>query len=145
MHHSWQAEVVQWSPPLVVPAGLAVTGVALGAATLVLDPAGRVLVGGAAVLLLLLAAREAVLRPRLAAEADGVVVRTLSGRRLLPWGTLRVRVRTARRWGTTVRTLELEPATADDGTLVVLGRWDLGADPRDVARALEARAAARDR
>jgi hypothetical protein len=38
-----------------------------------------------------------------------------------------------------VRTLELDTATGpeDDGVLVVLGRWDLGADPADVARALE--------
>ncbi|CCG01036.1 PH domain-containing protein [Blastococcus saxobsidens] len=132
---------MQWSPPALVPAGLAAAGVALGATALLLDAAGRVLVGGAAVLLLALAVREALLRPRLAAGPDGVEVRTLTGRRLLPWGLLRVQVRTARRWGTTVRTLELDawpPAGDDDGLLVVLGRWDLGADPRDVARTLDA-------
>ena len=136
---------MQWSPPVLVPAGLAATGGALAVATLLLDPAGRVLVGAAAVLLLALAAREALLRPRLAADAHGVAVRTLTGRRLLPWGTLRVRVRVAHRWGTTVRTLELETSAVDDddGALVILGRWDLGADPRDVARVLEV--AARER
>jgi hypothetical protein len=135
---------VQWSPPALVPAGLTAAGVALGAVTLLLDAPGRVLVGGAAALLLLMAGRAALLRPRLAAGPEGVEVRTLTGRQLLPWTLLRIRVRSARRWGTTVRTLELETTGVDDddGLLVVLGRWDLGADPRDVARDLEA--AARD-
>jgi len=130
---------VQWSPPKVVPATLAAGGVLLGAVTAALDDAGRVLVGAAALLLLALAARDALLRPRLAAAGDAVEVRTLTGRRVLPWGQLRVRVRSTRRWGATVRTLELDTATGpeDDGVLVVLGRWDLGADPADVARALE--------
>ncbi|MCF6744827.1 PH domain-containing protein [Blastococcus sp. KM273128] len=126
---------MQWSPPAALAAGLAAGAVALGAVALLLDPAGRILVGGAALLLVALAVREALLRPRLAAGPDGVAVRTLTGTRVLPWGLLRVRVRSARRWGTTVRTLELEgPAGgADDGLLIVLGRWDLGADPVSVA------------
>ncbi|MGY1837558.1 PH domain-containing protein [Blastococcus sp. SYSU DS0510] len=129
---------MQWSPPAAVPAGLAAGAAALGTVSFLLDPAGRILVGGAALLLLLLAAREALLRPRLAAGPDGVAVRTLTGTRVLPWGLLRVHVRSARRWGTTVRTLELEgPAGGDDdGLLLVLGRWDLGADPATVAGAL---------
>lgn len=126
---------MQWSPPAALPAGLGAGAVVLGAVALLLDPAGRILVGGAALLLVALAVREAVLRPRLAAGPDGVAVRTLTGTRVLPWGLLRVRVRSARRWGTTVRTLELEgPAGGvDDGLLLVLGRWDLGADPATVA------------
>jgi hypothetical protein len=38
------------------------------------------------------------------------------------------------------RTLELDTASGpdDDGLLVVLGRRDLGADPDEVARALQA-------
>ncbi|MGY2083520.1 PH domain-containing protein [Blastococcus sp. SYSU DS0539] len=133
---------MQWSPPAYVPALLAASAVLLGAATVLLDTAGRVLVGGAALLLVALAAREALLRPRLRTGADGVEVRTLTGGRVLPWALLRVQVRSARRWGTTVRMLELETDTGpdDDGVLVVLGRWDLGADPEAVAREL-ARAA----
>ena len=129
---------MQWSPPKVVPAALAAGGLFLGAVTVVLDDAGRVLVGAAALLLLLLAVRDVLLRPRLATADDGLEVRTLTGRRVLPWGLLRVRVRTGRRWGTTVSTLELDTAAGpdDDGVLVVLGRWDLGADPADVAAAL---------
>ena len=139
---SWQAGVVQWSPPTLVPASLAAGSLVLGAVTVLLDDAGRVLVGAAALLLLALACRDLLLRPRLAAAGDGVEVRTLTGRRVLPWGRLRVRVRATRRWGTTVRTLELDTAAGpdEDGELVVLGRWDLGADPRDVARALESAA-----
>ncbi|MGY1718221.1 PH domain-containing protein [Blastococcus sp. SYSU DS0753] len=126
---------MHWSPPAYVPAVLAACAALLGAATLLLDAPGRLLVGGAALLLLGLAAREALLRPRLATGPDGVTVRTLTGTRVLPWGLLRVHVRSARRWGTTVRTLELEAPAAgdDDGVLVILGRWDLGADPATVA------------
>ncbi|MGY2065951.1 PH domain-containing protein [Blastococcus sp. SYSU DS0619] len=127
---------MHWSPPAYVPVVLAAGAVLLGAAGLLLDTPGRVLVGGAALLLVALAAREAVLRPRLRTGPDGVEVRTLTGVRVLPWALLRVRVRSARRWGTTVRTLELE-LDGDDGVLVVLGRWDLGADPETVARDLE--------
>ncbi|RBY92291.1 PH domain-containing protein [Blastococcus sp. TBT05-19] len=130
---------MRWSPPVVLPVVLALGGLLLGAVAALLDEAGRVLVGAAALLLVALAVRDAVLRPRLTAAADGLEVATLTGRRVLPWGLLRVRVRSTRRWGTTVRTLELDTAAGpdDDGVLVVLGRWDLGADPEDVARALE--------
>ncbi|TFV44824.1 PH domain-containing protein [Blastococcus sp. TF02A-35] len=133
---------MRWSPPVVLPVVLAAGGLLLGALAATLEEApGRVLIGAAALLLVLLAVREAVLRPRLAATDDGLEVATLGGRRLLPWAAVRVRVRTARRWGTTVRTLELDTATGpdDEGLLVVLGRWDLGADPVDVAWALERR------
>jgi hypothetical protein len=135
----------------------AVAGVLLGLATAFLDPLGRVLVGAAAVLLLALAARDRLLRPRLAARPTGVAVRRLGGTTELPWGRLHVRVRDTRRWGLRSRLLELdtaagpdddgwprpearrEPASGEeDGVLVLLGRRDLGADPADVARALHA-------
>lgn len=116
-------------------------GLALAAAFLrpaVLDVAGRTLVGAGAVLLLALAARDVVARPRLAAGPGGVDVRTVTGRTHLPWHGLRVRVRETRRFGLRGRTLELDTAAGPDdaGELVVLGRRDLGADPGDVARAL---------
>ncbi|WP_232797254.1 PH domain-containing protein [Blastococcus atacamensis] len=125
---------------MALPVGLAVGGLLLAAVAVVLDDAGRILVGAAAVLLIALAVRDAVLRPRLTATHDGLEVATLTGRRVLPWGLLRVRVRATRRLGTTVRTLELDTAAGpeDEGVLVVLGRWDLGADPEEVARALAA-------
>ncbi|SET72210.1 PH domain-containing protein [Geodermatophilus poikilotrophus] len=131
---------MEWSPRAGESAVPAVTGLLLGLATVFLDPLGRVLVGAAAVLLLALAARDRLLRPRLAAGPAGVAVRRLSGTTELPWARLRVRVRDTRRWGVRSRLLELDTAAGpdDDGELVLLGRRDLGADPGDVARALHA-------
>jgi hypothetical protein len=129
---------VQWTARPAETAALAVLGVVLALVTVLLDAGGRVLVGGAAVLLLALAARDRLLRPRLSAGPDGVVLRRLTGTVRLPWPRLRVRVRETRRWGVRSRLLELDTAVApdDDGDLVLLGRRDLGADPGDVARAL---------
>src|ERR671928_218983 len=110
----WQPGGVQWSPRAAETAALAGVGLGLALAALLVDPLGRVLVGAAALLVLLLAARDALLRPRLTAGPDGVDVRTLTGRRHLPWPGLRVRVRTAKRWGVRSRTLELDTATGPD-------------------------------
>jgi PH (Pleckstrin Homology) domain-containing protein len=131
---------VEWSPRTGETTVLVVVGVVLGLATVFLDALGRLLVGAAAVLLLALAARDRVLRPRLAAGPAGVAVRRLTGATLLPWGRLQVRVRQTRRWGLRSRLLELDTAAGpdDDGELVLLGRRDLGADPGDVARTLHA-------
>jgi hypothetical protein len=114
--------------------------VLLALAALTLDAAGAALVGAAGALLLGLALRDVVLRPRLAADPGGVVVRTLTGRTRLPWPGLRVRLRTTSRLGVRSRLLELDTAADpdDDGTLVLLGRRDLGTDPAAVAQALEA-------
>jgi hypothetical protein len=136
----WQAGGVQWSPRPGETAALAAVGLGLALAVLFLDAPGRVLVGAGAVLVLLLALRDVLARPRLSAGPGGVDVRGWSGGRHLPWPGLRVRVRETRRLGVRGRTLELDTATGqdDDGVLVVLGRRDLGADPADVARALRA-------
>jgi len=134
---------VQWSPRPAETVALAAVGLGLALAAVLVDSAGRLLVGAAALVVLGLAARDALLRPRLAARADGVVVRTLAGRRHLPWRGLRVEVRATKRWGVQTRTLELDTARGpdDDGVLVLLGRRDLGADPEEVARVLRAFAA----
>jgi hypothetical protein len=131
---------VQWSPRAGETAALAVVAVGLAVSLLVLDAPGRVLVGTAAVLVLALVVRDLILRPRLTAGPEGVDVATLGGRRRLSWPQLRVRVRETRRLGVRSRTLELDTAAGfdDAGTLVVLGRRDLGADPAEVARALRA-------
>ena len=148
---------MEWSPRGGGTAALAVLGVVLGGTVVLLDPLGRVLVGAAAVLLLSLAARDRLLRPRLAAGPAGVAVRRLTGTTELPWARLQVRVRDTRRLGVRSRLLELdtaagpddggrarpearrEPASGEeDGVLVLLGRRDLGADPGEVARALRA-------
>jgi hypothetical protein len=107
------------------------------AATLLVDPVGRVLVAGAAAVLLAVVARDLWLRPRLRTDEVGVTVRTVAGTTAIPWPALRVRVRATRRLGTRSRTLELEDAR-DDAVLLVLGRRDLGTDPDVVADALRA-------
>lgn len=134
----WEALVVQWSPRIGETAALGAVGLGLALAVVAVDTAGRLLVGAAALFLLLLTARDLLLRPRLAAGPDGVVVRGLGGRSELPWPGLRVQVRTTRRFGVSNRVLELDTASGpdDDGVLVLLGRRDLGADPEEVARAL---------
>lgn len=135
-----EAQVVHWSPRIGETVALGVVGLGLALAVVAVDTAGRLLVGAAALFLLLLAAKDLVLRPRLAAGPDGVVVRTLGGRSELTWPRLRVQVRTTRRFGISNRVLELDTATGadDDGVLVLLGRRDLGTDPEEVARALRA-------
>ncbi|WP_448626228.1 PH domain-containing protein [Geodermatophilus sp. URMC 64] len=129
---------MQWSPRPAETAALTAIGLGLALAVPLVDPLGRVLVGAAALLVLALAARDALLRPRLSTGPDGVDVRTLTGRRHLPWPALRVRVRATQRWGLRSRTLELDTAAGpdDEGVLLLLGRRDLGADPEEVARAL---------
>lgn len=129
---------MQWSPRPGETAALVVVALGLALALVVLDAPGRVLVGAGALLLLVLAARDVLGRPRLTAGPDGVDVRTWSRGRHLPWPGLRVEVRESRRLGVRSRTLELDTAAGpeDDGVLVVLGRRDLGADPEHVARAL---------
>ena len=128
---------MQWSPRAGEVVATAVAGLGLALAVLVVDPVGRVLVGGAALLLLALAARDALLRPRVRAGDDGVTIRALSGSTTIAWPDVRVRVRTQRRWGLRARTLELEDR-ADDAVLVVLGRRELGTDPETVAATLHA-------
>jgi hypothetical protein len=130
---------VQWSPRPGETAALATVGLCLALAVLFVDAPGRVLVGAGAVLLLMVAVRDVLARPRLAAGPDGVDVRGWTRGQHLPWPGLRVRVRETRRLGVRGRTLELDSAAGpDDGVLVVLGRRDLGADPEEVARALRA-------
>ncbi len=131
---------MEWSPLGGGTAVLAVLGVVLGGTAVLLDPLGRVLVGAGAVLLLALAARDRLLRPRLTAGPAEVAVRRLTGTTRLPWALLQVRVRDTRRLGVRSRLLELDTAAGpdDDGELVLLARRDLGADPGEVARALHA-------
>jgi hypothetical protein len=129
---------MQWSPRGGETAALAAVAAGLALAVVLLDAPGRILVGTAALLLLLVVVHDLRARPRLRAGADGVDVRTWTGSRHLPWPLLRVRVRVTRRLGISSRTLELDTAAGpdDDGVLVVLGRRDLGADPEVVARSL---------
>lgn len=86
------------------------------------------------VLVLAVASGSATIaRPRLRADSGGLTVRTLRGARSWPWSAVEFRVRRTARLGRTTELLEID--TADD-QLVVLGKLDLGADPRDVAEEL---------
>jgi hypothetical protein len=128
---------VQWSPRVGETVAVAAVGVALALAAVLVDPVGRLLVGAAGLVLVALAARDLVLRPRLRIDADGVTVRALGTATTITWPNLQVRVRVTRRLGVRGRTLELEDRR-DDTVLLVLGRRDLGAEPQAVADALSA-------
>jgi hypothetical protein len=126
-------EPVQWSPRPVETAVAILAGVVVLALALLADPAGRLLLGVAALGLLAIGAADVALRPRLAADRTGIQVRTLASRHRLPWSAIqRVDVDEHTRYGLTSRTLELEAGEL----FVVLGKRTLGADPRDVADVL---------
>jgi hypothetical protein len=122
-----------WSPPaLLISVGwVAAAGMALFA-VLTSDRPGQILVGVAALVVVLLALHATVARPRLAADSTGLVLRGLTGRRQWAWADVNVRVVRTKRLGRQVSTLELN--AGDD--LVVLGWIDLGVAPEDVADVL---------
>jgi hypothetical protein len=92
------------------------------------DRGGLVLFTLAAVAVGAFATHATIVRPRLAAGAEGLLTRTLSGTRRLPWAQTRTRLRTTRRLGRDGVTLEIE----HDEQLYVFGWLELGEDPRDV-------------
>lgn len=100
------------------------------------DPPGRVLLGAVALMLAGAGVFGAVVRPRLAADAEGVTVRGLTGSRRYAWAEVNVRLVRTRRLGREVATLELDAEQAEVPGLVVLGRLELGTDPEDVVDAL---------
>ncbi|WP_083940099.1 PH domain-containing protein [Saccharomonospora saliphila] len=145
-----------WAPrPALVGAGWALTAAA-GAALAMLatggDRQGALLLSLVTAALAALSAHGTVVRPRLAADAGGVSVRTLGGTRRLAWSRVAVRLTDVRRFGRRVPVLELDADDArdpgragseqtgdagdagvsDEPGLVVLGWIELGADPHDV-------------
>lgn len=121
-----------WSPRPWETALCAVSGVLLVAISIGLDAAGLLLVGVAGLFLLGVAASDLLIRPRLSADSHGLTVRA-QGRRIgAPWAGVVLRVRDGRRLGAAVHSLEID--IGDD--LAVLGRRELGDDPRTVAEAL---------
>jgi hypothetical protein len=92
------------------------------------DHGGLVLFVLAAVAVGAFAAHATLVRPRLAAGAEGLLTRKLGGTRQLPWAETRIRLRTTRRLGRDGLTLEIE----HDDELYVFGWLELGEDPRDV-------------
>ena len=121
-----------WAPrQAVVVSAWAVTALLLiGVVADVLtgDRGGLVLFALAAVAVGAFATHATLVRPRLAADTEGLVTRTLSGTQRLPWAQTRTRLRTTRRMGRDGVTLEIE----HDDQLYVFGWLDLGEDPREV-------------
>ena len=142
-----------WAAPVgAIVLGL-VAAVGLGAwAVSVSDPPGRLLVGIAALALAGAAVVGAIARPRLRADDEGLVLRGALGTRHWPWERVdAVRVVRMRRLGLPAAYVEVDARDAaageDDGRerLLVLGRLELGADPVDVAEALQHHRAAAGR
>lgn len=127
--HSW-----------AIPVPLVITCWTLAAAAAIWtvftdDPPGRLLIGIAALALAAYGAYGTFLRPRLAADTEGLRIRGLGGAHTWAWPQLHVSLATARRLGRDVATVEIEARDTADGEhtkLVVLGWMDLGTDPRDV-------------
>lgn len=125
-----------WGPPSAGIAAVAIAAIvmAIAAATVAADAAGRILTATAAVGLAIFATGSWRARPRLAITGDGLVYRGW-----LTTTTLRrtdielIRITEFRRWGRKVRLLEID-TTAD--RLIVLSRWDLGGEPLEVLDAL---------
>lgn len=126
----------QWGPPTagIIGAGILGAVMAGGAVMLVTDPPGRLLVGLAAVGLLVFAAMSWRARPKLAITDGALVFRGWWRTRHLGHADIKlIRITEFRRLGRRVRLLEID---ARDGSLLVLSRWDLGADPLRVLDAL---------
>jgi Bacterial PH domain len=101
---------------------------------MITDAAGRILVGVAAVGLILFASMSWRARPKLAISDDGLVIRGWTRTNLLRRGDIKiVRITEFRRLARKVRLLEID--TTDD-RLLVFTRWDLGTDPLNVLDAL---------
>lgn len=124
-----------WAPrPALVAVGLVGALAALAGAFFYDARTGEVLFFVAAVLLTVLSAHGLLVRPRLAADADGVRIRTIRGERRFTWSEVNLSVRGTKRLGRESRTLEI---TAGDH-LFIFGWLELGADPVDVLDVLSA-------
>jgi hypothetical protein len=128
----------EFGPNIVALACCGVLGIvlAVAAVTQVTDPPGRLLVGVAGVGLLIFAGLSFRARPRLAITPQGLVLRGWWRTRTLRRPDIeRIRITEFRRIGRKSRLLEIE--TTDD-RLIVLTRWELGANPLDALDALTA-------
>jgi Bacterial PH domain len=128
----------EWSPSALGIAACGIFGLILAIAdvTLITDAPGRVLVGIAAVGLVVFASLSWRARPKLAITDDGLVVRGLWRAAVLPRRDIKlIRITEFRRIARKVRLLEID--TVDD-RLFVFTRWDLGTDPLQVLDALTA-------
>ncbi|WP_424183650.1 PH domain-containing protein [Actinokineospora sp. G85] len=128
---------LSWSPrPEVVGVFWVLAAVCGLLAAFLDDTRGTLLLAIAAAALAALALFGTVARPRLSAGPRGVTVRSLLGRKQWTWAEVNVRLARTRRLGRDTYAVELDADNAEVPDLVVLGRLDLGAEPRDVVDAL---------
>jgi hypothetical protein len=128
----------QWEPPAAGIAGCGLGGVvmAIASVTVVTDTPGRLLTGIAAAGLIVFAGATWRARPKLAITPAGLVLRGWFRTQVFQHADIKIiRISEFRRYGRTVRMLELETV---GGGLVMLSRWDLGTRPLDVLDALTA-------
>lgn len=131
------AAPVEWGPKPAGIVAVALVGVALGLASalFVTDAPGRLLASLAALGLLIFAAVSWRCRPKLRIVDEGLQMQGLTRDTVLPRAAVdSVKVTEFRRLGRRTRLLEIESGDR----LIVLNRWDLGTDPRDVHEALRA-------
>ncbi|MBJ7291603.1 PH domain-containing protein [Williamsia sp.] len=131
----------QWATPRPVGVALLVGGVVLliAAALSGSDPPGLVIMGVAGLLLAAMGLGSLLVRPRLAAWPDRLEIRGVTGRHSYTRAQItRIRIVSYPRFGRRVPNLEID--IDDDGSerLVILGRWELGEAPLDVADVLSA-------
>ncbi|MGN9775206.1 PH domain-containing protein [Micromonospora sp. H33] len=129
----------QWRVPAVLPVVKAGGGVALVALGLLLadrDPVRLVLAGVLAAALLVWAARDVLAPVRLAVDPDGLtVIHGFAGHRRLPWPQVEaITVDRRTRLGLASAVLEVDTGES----LHLFGRYDLDADPAEVAEELDA-------
>lgn len=137
-----------WAAPPAAVALAVVAAVGLAAWAVAADDApGRVLAGLAALALAAAAVFGWLARPRLAVDADGLSLRGPLAVTTWPWaGVDAVRVVRTRRLGLPAAYVEIEARDAQGHErLMVLGRLELGADPVEVATALQEHRAAAGR
>lgn len=137
MDNSARGVSSSWSTPRPAGVALIVGGVVLAVAAVasLSDPGGTVIMGVAAVLLVVLGSTALVVRPRLAVSPSRLRLRTIRGEsEYTPSEITRIRVVATARLGRKTPTLEFD---LPNDRLVVLGRWDLGTHPEDVVDALE--------
>ena len=122
----------EWSPSTLGIAACFIGGLilAIGAVTLITDPPGRVLMGIAAIGLLVFASLSWRARPKLAIRNGALVTRGFWQTTELRRADIKlVRITEFRRIARKVRLLEID--TVED-RLFVFTRWDLGTDPLNV-------------
>ncbi|OAK51856.1 PH domain-containing protein [Rhodococcoides kyotonense] len=141
-NHPQDVHNLSWATPMAAVIALAVGGFVLVIVAFVtdVDPAGRFLVSAAALGLWIIAGLAAFQRPRLWIDGGSLSMKRLSGVHTYRADEVsRIKLVRYPRLGRRVPMLELDLRRAgeDDYRLVILGRWDLGADPRDVYDALE--------